>query len=378
MEISKNIKVAQVFDGYSEFYQPYIPPVMAGLQKENTLAVEIFAFKKGAHDNVTYIPSYYRRKFKEKLYNLTRAGTEKLTYAEIVWLQNKMDIVHLQHSYLFPKVAGLLTFPPEKRPKIMITLRGGDTYVKPWVQEKWKDFYHNTAKHIDAFVVMSDHQKMYLHEKWGVALERIHVIPISFGEKFETTPKNPDPETIKMASVFRMCWEKNIDGNLRVVQHLVSKGLPVQYDIFGSGPDAGQVWYLIDKYGLSKNVTYHGRLANTILKERLDAADFFLQLSHSEAFPTTVIEAQAKGIPALVSNAGGLPAAIVPDKSGYVVATNEIAKGAEAIASLWKNPAAYSAFSQAAIVHAQSQFSVTDEVRRLSQLYLKLKLSNKK
>ncbi len=372
MEISKKIKIAQVFDGYSEFYQPYIPPVIEKLRGKQDFYLEIFAFKKEKHPNVTYIPSYYKRKFKEKIFNIRRSGSKKLNYAEIVFLQNKFDIVHLQHSYLFPKVMGLLSMPLKKRPKVIITLRGGDTYVKPWIQDKWKSFYKDTAKYVDAFVTMSNHQKNYLHEKWDVSLDKIHKIPISFGEKFKVAPKNVDPETIRIVSVFRMCWEKNIDGNLRLVECLVNKGLPVQYHIYGEGPDAGQVWYLIDKYGLKNHVTYHGRLENKELKKQLSTSDFLLQLSHSEAFPTTVIEAQSLGIPAIVSNSGGLPESIVPTKSGYCIDTFEIQKGADHIEHLWRNPETYFEFSSEAIENAQQNFSVENEVARLKDLYMSL------
>ena len=370
MEISKKIKIAQVFDGYSEFYQPYIPPVLEKLKERKELSVEVFAFKKGAHPYVTYIPTYYKRKLKEKIYNVWSSGRKKLTYAEIIFLQEKFEVVHLQHSYLFPKVMGLLSMPIEKRPKVVVTLRGGDTYVKPWIQDKWKSFYRDKAKHIDAFVTMSHHQKNYLHEKWGVSLDKIHVIPISFGEKFKISPKNADREAIKIVSVFRMCWEKNIDGNLRVVKYLVEKGLPAQYHLYGEGPDAGQVCYLIDKYGLKNHVTYHGRMENKELKKQLCNSDFLLQLSHSEAFPTTVIEAQSNGLPALVSTAGGLPEAIVPNKSGYCIETHETQKGADHIEHLWRNPEIYLEFSTQSIENTQLKFSIENEAERLERLYL--------
>src|SRR5690606_22942095 len=133
----------------------------------------------------------------EKLFGLTHKFHPKLNYAEILLLQRKIDIVHIQHSYLFPKIMGLLAQPSLNRPKIIITLRGGDTYVKPWVQKKWADFYTNYGNKVDAFITMSEHQKNYLHTKWGIEKAKIHVIPISFGLRFNSTPKKPDKTKIK-------------------------------------------------------------------------------------------------------------------------------------------------------------------------------------
>src|SRR5690606_31592814 len=110
----------------------------------------------------------------------------------------------------------------------------------------------------------------------------------------------------------------------RTIAHLKSLGAKVTYHVYGDGPDAGQVCYLIDKYHLQNEVTYMGRVENDALKKRLETYNFFLQLSHSDALPTSVLEAQSYGIPAIVSNSGGLSEAILPNKSGYVVETHEV------------------------------------------------------
>jgi glycosyltransferase involved in cell wall biosynthesis len=366
------IKIIQLFDSYSNFYQPYIPPVIESLKKMNSLKIAVNAFNGKSDGNVVVFSSYYRRKFKEKFYELTHRVQHKLNYAEIYFLQKNIDIVHIQHSYLFPKVLGLLSLPTNRRPKIIITLRGGDTYVKPWVQKKWADFYSNYGNKVDAFITMSEHQKKYLHAKWGIDKAKIHVIPISFGSRFNSSPKKPTTTKIKIVSIFRMCWEKNIDGNLRVIKYLHEKGLPVEYNIYGDGPDTGQLLYLIDKYNLNNCVKYHGKVTNSLLKEQISNYDFILQLSHSEAFPTSVLEAQSLGIPAIVSDSGGLPEAIIPNKTGFCVDANDCLKAAEHIESMWKKPELYKSFSAEAIKFSQSNFATENEVERLTNLYLKL------
>jgi len=132
MNTKRKIKVVQVFESFPAFYQPYITLLMECLEKEEGLLSQIYTFK-GVKDNtfsnVNIIPSYYRRKLKEKIYALTHLNKPKLNYAEIIWLQKKVDIVHIQHSFLYLKVLGLLEQPSKDRPKIIITLRGGDTYM---------------------------------------------------------------------------------------------------------------------------------------------------------------------------------------------------------------------------------------------------------
>jgi len=279
----------------------------------------------------------------------------------------QFDVVHLQHSYLYPKLTPFFN-DDKNKPKIVITLRGGDTYIKPWVSDKWKAFYNKNSKYIDAFITVSQHQKEYL-QKWGVSENKIYVIPVSFGSKTNAEPKYPSEDKIRIASAHRMCWEKNIEGNLRVIKMLKEKGHSVQYDVFGDGPDKGQLLYLIDKYNLSEEVTYFGKVTNDIFKKKLPKYDFFLQLSHSEAFGASVIEAQSKGVPVIISNTGGLPETILDDKSGICIDSWDIEKAVNEMINLFTNNEKYYSFSKEAIHNANANFTTEKEVERLLNLY---------
>lgn len=367
-----NIKVYQVFQDYPRFYQPYIPTLVDSLVKNPHLNLTLQVFGKGKGHCVESLPTYFYRVLYEKFYGFLKNDKTHLNFLEIKSLKQKVDIVHLMDSYLHPKVYGLLKIPKIQRPKIVITLRGKDTYIKPWCLEKWKTFYNKYGNIIDAFIVMSEHQKKYLSEKWNVNPKRIYVIPISFGISKKTNPKHLNGDQLKVVSVFRMCWEKNIEGNLRTIKFLVEKNVNVHYDIYGDGPDSEQIFFLIDKYKLWSNVSYHGRIDNSILKEKLSSYDIFLQLSHSEALPTSVLEAQSFGLPAIVSDSGGLPEAILPEESGFCIPAYASELAATLILRLYKTPEQYHSFSKAAIYNVQKKFSIDNEVRRLTKLYNKL------
>jgi glycosyltransferase involved in cell wall biosynthesis len=170
-----------------------------------------------------------------------------------------------------------------------------------------------------------------------------------------------------------MCWEKNIDGNLRVIKYLKEEGHQVQYDMFGDGSDREQALFLVDKYGLNDVVTIHGRVPNETISKQLHEYDFYLQLSHSESLGMSVIEAQAHGIPAVVSNAGGLPEIVEHNKTGCVVDSFEIEEAANYIIQLSKSNEDYLKISEAAIQKAQSSFNIELEMERLMTLYKLLK-----
>ena len=314
------------------------------------------------------MPSYYFRRILERWYVFLNRNKLKLNYAEIKYLKNKVDVVHIQHSFLFPKVLGLLNMPKELRPKIVITLRGADTYVKPWVNKKWSDFYKNFGNTVDSFIVMSQNQKAYL-QKWGVEKERIQIVPISFGSFSYAEPRYPNSKVIKIISAFRMCWEKNIDANIRIVKKLVDRGYHVQYDIFGDGQDLGQAYYLIDKFNLDKSIKCHGKIENKEFKELLPNYDFYLQLSLSESAGVSVIEAQSKGVPVIVSDSDGLPEMVVDNKTGFVLPYYDVIGASNKIISLFNDEEKYFKFSKKAIEFVNSKFSVERETASLLDLY---------
>lgn len=362
----KKLKIIQLFERYGENYQPYIHPLVQAIKNLKELDVKTMAFHMDEHVDII-VPKYRWRKIKEyfsALYYKT-----KLNYVELECLERRLDIIHIQQSFLFPKILGLFNLSELQRPKVIITLRGGDTYVKPWYNKKWEEFYRDFGNKVDAFIVMSQHQKVYLHQKWGIELKRIFVIPISFGHISKSSEKKADVNTLRVLSAFRMCWEKNIDGNLRVIKLLKTKGIPVLYDLFGDGSDVGQIYYLIEKYGLKDVVRYHGKVTNDELKARIIASDFYLQLSHSESLGMSTIEAQSFGLPAIISNSDGFPEVIKHKKSGYTVDPNDINKAAFHLENLWSQPELYKSFSKEAIDFSNSNFTISREVNLLNSLY---------
>ncbi len=364
---NRNYKVWHIFEKYPLFYQPYIPPVLNKLSKRTHS--EIIAFKGVVEqgDNAIVLPSYYKRKISENVNHLLNRQFRGLNYLEMQALKTGIDIVHVQHSFLFNKILGLLKRPVNKRPKIIITLRGGDTYIKPWIQDKWQTFYRNFGNKIDAFIVMSEDQQNQL-AKWHVPYNKIHVIPISFGERFKAEAKSPNKNVLKLVSVFRMCWEKNIADSLRLVKTLKKRGIVISYDIYGNGPDIGQLYYLRDKYKLEQEINIKGKVPNKQLKSKLKNYDFIVQLSHSESLGMSVIEAQTHGIPAIVSTNGGLPEVVRNGINGIILEEN-MENNISEILKLWRNEELYKQYSKNAIETSQQKYNLSSEVDSLLTLY---------
>ncbi|GGI58035.1 hypothetical protein GCM10011444_23440 [Winogradskyella haliclonae] len=343
------------------------------LAKDTSVDLEINGLKESDYKSTVKVqltPNYFQKRLYERFYGMISKAYNGLSYLEIKWLQNKVNIVHLHHSFLFKYFNGISKLNAINRPKLIVTLRGSDTYLRPWYDKRWVDFYKNSSDRIDAFVVMSQHQKNYL-QKWGVSEAIIEVIPASI-KKSNHSPRQLDGDIIKIVSSFRMTWEKNIEGNLRVIKYLVDKGYNVSYDVYGKGHDIGEVYFMVDKYGLHDIVNIKGKVENDEYLKQLKTYDFYLQLSKSESLSISTIEAQSFGLPAIISDAGGMPETILDEKSGYAVPFYESDLATKKIERLINNKVLYQQFSEAAIANVKHKFTNLTEAESYINLYKKL------
>lgn len=357
------MKILYIYEKMPSTYQQYLSNLLLLVKEPLGVKTLVYSKNKKADYNIhTYGLQDYFQRFLYKL-KLTKHKTLD------VKVFDTFDIIHLQHSFLFNKIIPLLK--QKNRPKVIITLRGGDTYIKPWIDKRWKEFYKDYGNSVDAYITVSQNQKEYL-QKWGVSENKIQVIPVSFGNHSNAKPKLPNENKLMLVSAFRMTWEKNIEGSIQFAKSLKEKGIDFQYDIYGSGNDLGQLYYLVDKYDLSKNVFIKGKIENDLLKKELIKYDFFVQLSISEALSVSVLEAQSVGLPCVVSNSGGLPGAVINGETAIVLPYNEIEKMAVEMVSIWQDKEEYYQYSKNAIEYVNNNFTLKKEEEKLTELYKSL------
>lgn len=357
------MKILYIYDRFPTTYQSYLIEILSLLKK--SLGVKSLVYEKSDEADYSFVSYSFQDQLQRVFYKLKLS---KYISSDIR-LMADYDIIHIQHSYLWRKILPFKNLP--KRPKIIITLRGGDTFMKPWLDSSWKNLYKDKNHLIDAFVVMSQNQKEYLM-KWGVNENKIYVIPISFGLFSEAKPKYPNPDKLKLVSAFRMTWEKNIEGSIRFARILKDKEIDFQYDIYGDGKDLGELYYLIDRYDLGNYLFIKGKIDNKELKKKLPSYDFFVQLSISESLGMSVIEAQSQGVPCIVSNSGGLPEAVDNGKLGVISDYNNYEYFVNETIKLWKNREMYFSLSKNAINYVNEQFSTEIEIEKLISLYEKM------
>ena len=125
--------------------------------------------------------------------------------------------------------------------------------------------------------------------------------------------------------------------------------------LVGDGPDRPAVEAELRRVRLEDVVELAG--------ERVDVAsiladsDIFVLASRSEAFPLTVLEAMAAGLPVVAPDVGGLAELVVEGETGLLVAPGDPGALASAIAQLVRDPALRERFGAAGRERVETRFT---------------------
>ncbi|MGB7756994.1 MAG: glycosyltransferase, partial [Salinisphaera sp.] len=102
---------------------------------------------------------------------------------------------------------------------------------------------------------------------------------------------------------------------------LRERGLPVSLSIAGSGPEQAALEHLAARLGLGDAVTFHGLVSDMAAFYR--SIDLLVHPALREPFGQIAIEANAYGVPAIVSAVDGLVEVVADDVSGLCLAPTE-------------------------------------------------------
>ena len=148
------------------------------------------------------------------------------------------------------------------------------------------------------------------------------------------------PDNLVVMTLTRLVKRKGVDHLIRAVS-----GLPEQIHllIVGDGPDRSRLEQLINKLGLAGRVHLAGFVDR--VEPYFRAADIFALASHEdkssgdvEGFGIVLLEAQARGLPVIGTDSGGIPEAFAPGQTGLLVPPEDPQDLAEAILKLADDP----------------------------------------
>jgi len=160
-----------------------------------------------------------------------------------------------------------------------------------------------------------------------------------------------DPGTVKLLYVGRVSKEKNLELLVRAFKRLAMAMNNVSLVVVGDGP----YWEEMREALRGTRSVFTGYIEGEALASVYASADLFVFPSTTDTFGNVVLEAQASGIPVVVTDTGGPQENIVPEKTGVVVKGNDEQSLFEGIRRMIADPGRLKAMGREAREYAETR-----------------------
>jgi glycosyltransferase involved in cell wall biosynthesis len=156
--------------------------------------------------------------------------------------------------------------------------------------------------------------------------------------------------------VGRLAAVKDLGTLLRAVALAVARVPTLEFWIVGDGPARGELEALAHQLGIVAHVRFWGQRLDTA--EFFSAADVFAMSSVSEGLPMSLLQAMSLGVPALVTDVGGMAEVVRLAGGGMLAPVGDAAALAEAIVRLAEDAALREGFGQRGFEAYEAEFTL--------------------
>lgn len=271
----------------------------------------------------------------------------------------KPDIVHVQDARAAAIARLFLPFP---RPVLFYTVHLAPYHYRGW--GGWRErvlpwVYAQVERVLNA--CCTDTVIYVSHRSYEEALRR-HLVPrsralllpngIDLSPFVPTVP--PEERQLVLCSVARLSPEKGVDVLLRAFA-LAMPRLPAETALWliGDGPHRPGLERLAVHLGVERRVRFLGAQSHRAVCQCLRRSWAFVLLSRHETRSLAVMEAQAAGLPALVTDVGDNAMMVLPD-SGFVVRPGRPKEAAAFMVELFQRREIWQKMHEAALRRAQT------------------------
>jgi colanic acid/amylovoran biosynthesis glycosyltransferase len=284
-----------------------------------------------------------------------------------------VDVIHSHFgpSALFAvaaRRAGLVRAP------IVATVHGTDVTRLP--RKRGPDMYRSAFREVESLTVGS----AFIADvavKLGAAPKKLHRLPQGVDTRafVRTRRDGREDRSFTLVTVARLVEVKGVDYGLRAVS-IASAHVPkLRYLIVGDGPERSRLERLADELGICDRVSFLGAQDRSGVVEAFDRSDAFLLSGvlttdgSVEGQGLAVLEAMATGLPAIVSDVGGLGEGVRDGETGFLVGERDVEGLAGHIVDLASHSAGRRRMGDAASSYVRERFSLDAHLDSLERLY---------
>ncbi len=214
-------------------------------------------------------------------------------------------------------------------------------------------------------------------EQAGIAAHKIHLVPdgvvlpsTASMALTENTLALPLPAGHKLVlCIANMSAEKDHETLLKAWKIVEEAAAQAQLILVGEGERRALLEDVVFSLGL-KNCHFIG--FRTDIPALLQRAYVVVLSSREEGLGSILLEAQARGIPIVATNAGGIPEAVAHNQTGYLVPVGDSSAFAASLLQLLNDTDAHNRFATEAKQHIERTFSAAKIIDQHQILYRQL------
>jgi len=235
------------------------------------------------------------------------------------------DIVSLHYGDNFISLKDLLAVRLSGRRRCVVTVYHPTSWKE--AGSKKRLLTRAAAMFADEITTISDATYDILREA-GIPKRKLHNIPCGLRLPQQLLDRGeararlglPADATI-IGSLARLVPHKGIDELIKATARLAGSRNKLFLAIAGDGPERPALQQLSASL-LGDKARLLGRVPD--VDEFFAACDFFVLPSHLEGFGLVYAEAAFHGVPSIGTNVGGVPDAVVHDRTGLLVPVNDL------------------------------------------------------
>lgn len=243
----------------------------------------------------------------------------------------KPDIVSVHYATSYGLLAAL-----SKIKKYSLSVWGTDIYAFPKKSIIHREIVKYSLK--KATIILSTSKAMANECKYYTD-KFIHITP--FGVDLNSfCPRSCDDannDKFVISTIKSLSPEYGIDILLRAIRKVLdSYSIPIRVNIAGNGPSENELKKLSKELEIENCIEWLGFIPQNVVIDKLTHSDIAVIPSYRESFGVSAVEAQACGLPVIITNVEGLKEA-TSEETSVVVGIGNYEELADAIYYLYKN-----------------------------------------
>jgi glycosyltransferase involved in cell wall biosynthesis len=173
----------------------------------------------------------------------------------------------------------------------------------------------------------------------------------------------------RIIAVGRLARLKGFDYLLRAAQLCRQRGVAVDVELVGDGPESGALKALAGELEIAEHVTFRGYIPFSDVRTAMSQSTILVHPSDGlgDGLPNVLREAMAVGTPVIASRVAGIPEALDDGRCGWLVPPKDVPALAQAIETLLADEATRRRFATLGRRRTEELFDLTRNGARLAE-----------